>query len=95
MSIDQTPSDRSVAAVDLDAKIQAEHSDFAIEKAREPDDHDMTPEEEARMVRKLDLHIFPILICLYILSFLDRVNIGRSQVIITALKLSRTLTVAD
>ncbi|KAJ9157860.1 Major facilitator superfamily transporter [Pleurostoma richardsiae] len=79
MSIDQTPSDRSVAAVDLDAKIQAEHSDFAIEKAREPDDHDMTPEEEARMVRKLDLHIFPILICLYILSFLDRVNIGNAR----------------
>lgn len=38
--------------------------------------HDMTPEEERSLVRKMDLHIFPIVILLYILSFLDRTNIG-------------------
>jgi hypothetical protein len=37
---------------------------------------DMTPEEEKRLVRKMDLHIYPIIIALYFLSFLDRVNIG-------------------
>lgn len=41
--------------------------------------HDMTEEEEKRMVRKMDIHIFPIVIILYILSFLDRVNIGESH----------------
>lgn len=41
--------------------------------------HDMAPEEEKRMVRKMDLNIFPIVIALYILSFLDRVNIGKLQ----------------
>lgn len=41
--------------------------------------HDMTPEEERKMVRKMDLNIFPIVIALYILSFLDRVNIGKPQ----------------
>lgn len=37
---------------------------------------DMTEEEESRMLRKFDLHIFPVVMSLYILSFLDRVNIG-------------------
>jgi hypothetical protein len=41
--------------------------------------HDMTPEEERKMVRKMDFNIFPIVIALYILSFLDRVNIGKPQ----------------
>lgn len=40
-------------------------------------EHDMTPEEETKLVRKMDLNIFPVLIALYILSFLDRVNIGK------------------
>lgn len=38
---------------------------------------EMTPEEEARMVRKMDINIFPVVVILYILSFLDRVNIGQ------------------
>jgi hypothetical protein len=38
----------------------------------------LSPTEERTMVRKMDYNIFPIIICLYILSFLDRVNIGTS-----------------
>ncbi|KAL1865923.1 hypothetical protein VTK73DRAFT_5007 [Phialemonium thermophilum] len=79
MSTDETPSSRSIVAVDAEAKVMAEHSDFALEKGSETAPHDMTPEEERKMVRKMDLHIFPILICLYILSFLDRVNIGNAR----------------
>jgi hypothetical protein len=33
-------------------------------------------DEEKRLVRKMDLHIMPILVALYVMSFLDRVNIG-------------------
>lgn len=38
---------------------------------------EMTPEEEKRLVRKMDIRIFPIVTILYFLSFLDRVNIGK------------------
>lgn len=30
------------------------------------------PKEEARLVRKLDFHIIPVVMLLYLLSFLDR-----------------------
>lgn len=33
---------------------------------------------EKKLVRKLDLHILPVLVLLYVMSFLDRVNIGKS-----------------
>jgi hypothetical protein len=33
-------------------------------------------DEEKRLVRKMDFHIIPILVALYVMSFLDRVNIG-------------------
>ncbi|KAF8311067.1 high-affinity nicotinic acid transporter-like protein [Clavulina sp. PMI_390] len=34
---------------------------------------------EQRVVRKMDLHIVPIVMALYLLSFLDRVNIGNAR----------------
>ncbi|KAF2664406.1 putative MFS transporter [Microthyrium microscopicum] len=34
---------------------------------------------EAKLIRKLDLHIIPITMLLYLLSFLDRVNIGNAR----------------
>jgi hypothetical protein len=69
--------DMAVADSESKTQMQAEHSD-SCEKGVDPNEVNMTPEEEARMVRKMDLNIFPILICLYILSFLDRVNIGKN-----------------
>jgi MFS family permease len=42
-----------------------------------PNLHDMTPQEELRLVRKMDIHIVPVVTILYFLSFLDRVNIGK------------------
>ncbi|KAK3680478.1 hypothetical protein LTR37_021213 [Vermiconidia calcicola] len=34
---------------------------------------------EKKLVRKLDLHIIPVVMLLYLLSFLDRVNIGNAR----------------
>jgi hypothetical protein len=33
---------------------------------------DINPREEARLVRKLDSHIIPVVMLLYLFSFLDR-----------------------
>ncbi|KAM3421949.1 putative transporter [Cercospora zeina] len=35
--------------------------------------------KEKKLVRKLDLHIIPVVMLLYLLSFLDRVNIGNAR----------------
>ncbi|KAK4611753.1 hypothetical protein CLAFUW4_12918 [Fulvia fulva] len=35
--------------------------------------------KEKKLVRKLDLHIVPVVMLLYLLSFLDRVNIGNAR----------------
>ncbi|KAI9791511.1 MAG: hypothetical protein M1816_003855 [Peltula sp. TS41687] len=39
----------------------------------------LDPIEEKKLVRKLDRHIIPIAMLLYLLSFLDRVNIGNAK----------------
>ncbi|GAA5943177.1 uncharacterized protein JCM15063_005226 [Sporobolomyces koalae] len=39
----------------------------------------VTPEEEKRIVRKIDYKLVPFLSLLYLLSFLDRVNIGQAK----------------
>ncbi|GAA5830862.1 hypothetical protein JCM11251_001101 [Rhodosporidiobolus azoricus] len=38
-----------------------------------------TPEEEKKLVRKIDYKLIPFLSLLYLLSFLDRVNIGQAR----------------
>ena len=76
-------SDRSIHN---GSEIKAQAESHNVECANAPVDtinHDMTPEEERKMVRKMDLKIFPIVIALYILSFLDRVNIGEWAVLPT------------
>ncbi|KAL5362166.1 MFS general substrate transporter [Aspergillus floccosus] len=39
-----------------------------------------TPLEEKRLLRKMDLHIMPILSILYLFAFLDRGNIGNAKI---------------
>lgn len=39
----------------------------------------LDPTTEARLLRKLDRHIIPLVMALYLLSFLDRVNIGNAR----------------
>ncbi|KAF1920552.1 high-affinity nicotinic acid transporter-like protein [Ampelomyces quisqualis] len=40
---------------------------------------EVDPVLEAKLVRKLDLYIIPVVMLLYLLSFLDRVNIGNAR----------------
>ncbi|PVI03288.1 MFS general substrate transporter [Periconia macrospinosa] len=40
---------------------------------------DEDPVAEGKLVRKLDLHLVPVVMLLYLLSFLDRVNIGNAR----------------
>ncbi|KAF2011667.1 MFS general substrate transporter [Aaosphaeria arxii CBS 175.79] len=40
---------------------------------------EIDPIEEAKLVRKLDLFLIPVVMLLYLLSFLDRVNIGNAR----------------
>lgn len=50
------------------------------------------PDEERRLVKKMDLHIIPVLVALYVMSFLDRVNIGRNTHITNAFFFSADAT---
>lgn len=40
---------------------------------------DFNPTEERKVVWKCDLHVVPILMMLYLLAFLDRINIGNAR----------------
>ena len=46
----------------------------AIGQARE---HHVLPDTERKVVRKMDFRIIPLVTALYVLSFLDRSNIGK------------------
>ncbi|KAH9884288.1 major facilitator superfamily domain-containing protein [Xylariomycetidae sp. FL2044] len=37
-------------------------------------------EEEKKLIRKLDITVCPVLFCIYLLSFLDRANIGNARI---------------
>ena len=41
---------------------------------------DIDPEAEKRLLRKLDIHVVPILMFLFLLAFLDRINIGNARI---------------
>lgn len=49
------------------------------ERASLQDETMFDPVEERRIVRKIDWRILPLLILLYTLTFLDRVNIGNAR----------------
>lgn len=63
---------------------QDEHSshnkDSKEMEAAEQDALAMTKQEERKILRKIDLNIVPYMSLLYLLSFLDRVNIGQAAV---------------
>ncbi|MCJ1418312.1 hypothetical protein MMC32_004659 [Xylographa parallela] len=40
----------------------------------------MDPEAEKRVVRKCDLHVMPMISLLYMLAFVDRINIGNARI---------------
>ncbi|GAA5847715.1 hypothetical protein JCM3766R1_000741 [Sporobolomyces carnicolor] len=56
------------------------HQISQSEYAADPHDiQSVTPEEEKRIVRKIDFKLVPFMSLLYLLSFLDRVNIGQAK----------------
>ncbi|GAA5907591.1 uncharacterized protein JCM6883_001827 [Sporobolomyces salmoneus] len=57
-------------------KPQISQNEFALEKSNALD---VSPEEEKRIVRKIDYKLVPFFSLLYLLSFLDRVNIGQAK----------------
>ena len=44
------------------------------------DDHHIDSAAERHLVWKCDLHVVPVLFVLYMLSFLDRINIGNANI---------------
>ncbi|MBE3045644.1 hypothetical protein IMZ48_24480 [Candidatus Bathyarchaeota archaeon] len=59
------------------SKVSAEHDESSPEKGSSSEnDYDMPADEERRMVRKCDWRILPVVSALYVMSFLNRVNIG-------------------
>ncbi|KAI6782675.1 putative transporter -like protein [Emericellopsis cladophorae] len=78
MSVDHS------ANVDTDSTMAAPKKDMDLDGSTPPDlrddiDNAIDPVAERKLIRKLDLWIVPPVMLLYLLSFLDRVNIGNAR----------------
>ncbi|KAF1993466.1 pantothenate transporter liz1 [Amniculicola lignicola CBS 123094] len=68
---------KSLDAIDVDTKDMMHH----IEKPEDASDGiTWTPEEEKKLVRKIDLMLLPMIWCMYLLSYMDRTNIGNARI---------------
>lgn len=68
----------NTAEVELQDKFGLEHSHVDFKESEGgPINYDAS--EELRVVRKCDLRVVPILMLLYLLAFLDRINIGNAR----------------
>jgi hypothetical protein len=65
--LERTASSTGIEEIEFEAHGQAE--DFYID-----------PQAEKRLLRKLDLRLIPWLCLLYLISFLDRTNIGNAKI---------------
>lgn len=54
--------------------------EIEFETHSEDDDYYIDPEAEKRLMRKLDWRLIPWLCLLYLISFLDRTNIGNAKI---------------
>ncbi|TKA51422.1 hypothetical protein B0A53_05335 [Rhodotorula sp. CCFEE 5036] len=67
-----------------DEKYRTDHVEKSdavpIESSIQPPARMFTPEEEDKLYRKVDYRIMPILSLLYLLSFMDRGNIGNARI---------------
>ncbi|KAI1337482.1 MFS general substrate transporter [Xylariaceae sp. FL0016] len=66
----------------VDEKARIEHQDAVVESRSEGslDVPNWTAEEEIAVRRKLDLQLVPAVTVLYLLCFLDRINIGNARI---------------
>lgn len=72
--------DRSASSSDKVNEVDHVEHYASVEKSAQDDALAMTPHEEKAMLRKIDLAIVPFSTLLYLLSFLDRINIGQARV---------------
>ncbi|KAM3163928.1 putative Allantoate permease [Lachancea thermotolerans] len=54
--------------------------DDAMRLALESKDLEITPEEDRRLVRKIDLYMFPLLCLLYAIQFMDKISNGSAAI---------------
>lgn len=54
--------------------------EIEFETHDQTDDYYIDPETEKRLLRKLDWRLIPWLCLLYLISFLDRTNIGNAKI---------------
>ncbi|KAH8811087.1 major facilitator superfamily domain-containing protein [Xylogone sp. PMI_703] len=67
----------------LDDKVAVVHGEDGNKKNElgySPDDVDFSMVDEAKTLRKMDIRLIPMLAILYLLSFLDRGNIGNAKI---------------
>jgi hypothetical protein len=65
----------------FDEKPRQSHDEVAHEPVPlDAEDLELSPEEERKLLRRVDLKVLPMVTVLYLLSFLDRVNIGQANV---------------
>ncbi|KAM9929732.1 hypothetical protein OXX80_009590 [Metschnikowia pulcherrima] len=62
----------------MDEKVHAEYSEHASNRSQPVDSY--TDINEKKLLRKIDLRIIPLFTILYLLSFLDRGNIGNARI---------------
>lgn len=83
---DKKPGDAGaerIEVVDPDSKTPNAHEDKAAEflEANAPGEHvHVTPEENKRVLRKIDLALLPILLCIYFLQSLDKTALSYAAV---------------
>lgn len=85
--------DRRASTTSYDAKLGASHSEYIRRKSSVADNVHAIDElatspnvtldsfahlDKKKILRKMDIHLLPTLTALYLLSFLDRGNIGKS-----------------
>lgn len=71
-----------------EVKIWADFDD-AMNMANEAKDVDLTHEEDKKLVRKIDLHMFPLMSILYAIQYMDKTSNGNAAImgLITDLKM--------
>ncbi|KAJ9137120.1 MFS general substrate transporter [Pleurostoma richardsiae] len=71
---EKTLSDHGVTKItDIESKLSENGPDS-------PTSPRIDPQAEARLVRKLDLVVYPVLFIVYMMSFLDRINISNARI---------------
>ena len=69
--------------VESNSKISADADSSKFTASRTEADSPAPPPDnraERKLLRKLDLHVLPMISILYMLSFVDRINIGNAKI---------------